>query len=234
MAQFDIARSRATGDLRYLGYAQAALAPWMRRNPVPTPVLVLDATILQSRHAFGLALEELDRALAQHDDPQAWLTRATVLRVLGRYDEAQAACQHLAGVADPSITALCVQSLRSLNGALRPAYAGIAALPQQSLPPEARAWRYSELGEMAERLGDDVAAEHYFREGLAVAADDLYMRSALTDVLLRHGRAAETVQLLNGMDSMEPMLLRLAIAHRQLTRHPRGLQCHTARGRVRP
>jgi tetratricopeptide (TPR) repeat protein len=216
VAQFDIARARATGDLRYLGYAQAALAPWLRRTPVPTPVLILDATILQSRHAFGPALAELDRALAQRDDPQGWLTRATVLRVLGRYAEAQSACGHLAGVADPSISALCVQSLRGLNGHLRDAYAAIAALPQQSLPPEARAWRYSELGEMAERLGDDAAAERYFREGLAVAADDLYMRSALADVLLRHGRAAETLQLLKGMDSMEPMLLRLAIAHRQL------------------
>jgi hypothetical protein len=217
VAQFDGSRARATGDLRYLGYAQAALAPWLRRTPVPTAVLVLDATILQSRHAFAPALDELDRALAQHpDDPQGWLTRATVLRVLGRYDEAQTACHHLAAVADPSITALCVQSLRSLSGNLRDAYAVIAGLPQQSLPPEARAWRYSELGEMAERSGDDGAAEHWLRAGLAVAADDLYMRSALADVLLRHGRAAETLELLKGMDSMEPMLLRLAIAHRQL------------------
>ena len=217
VAQFDIARARATGDLRYLGYAQAALAPWMHRTAVPTQVLVLDATILQSRHAFGPALAELDRALAQRpEDPQGWLTRATVLRVLGRFEEAQSSCRRLASAADPAITTLCVQSLRSLTGNLQDAYATVAALPEQALPPEARAWRFSELGEMAERLGDDAAAERWLRQGLGVAPDDLYMRSALADVLLRQRRAAETLQLLNGLDSMEPMLLRLAIAHRML------------------
>lgn len=217
VAQFDIGRARATGDLRYLGYAQAALAPWMSKTPVPTAVLVLDATILQSRHAFVPALKELDLALAQRpDDPQGWLTRATVLRVLGRYAEAQASCQHLAGVADAAVTTLCLESLNSLNGNLRAAYVRVTALPEQAMPPEARAWRDSELGEMAERLGDDDAAERWFRAGLATAPDDLYIRSALADVLLRHQRAAETLQLLSGMDSMEPMLLRLAIAHRQL------------------
>ena len=217
LAQFNISRSRATGDLRYLGYAEAILAPWLARSPVDPSVLVLHATILQSRHAFGAALTELDQALrARPGDAQAWLTRATVLRVLGRYDEALASCQHLEPAADAAIVTLCTESLLGLTGHLQIAYTTVAALPQASLPPEARAWRYSELGEMAERLGNDAAAEHYFQEGLHVAADDFYMRAAYADLLLRHGRAAQTVQLLAGYESMEPMLLRIAIAHRML------------------
>jgi len=217
LAQFYISRSRATGDLRFLGYAEAMLAPWMKQVPVPSQVLVLHATILQSRHSFDAALAELDRALAQRaDDPQAWLTRATVLRVLGRYDEALLSCQKLAVAADPAVTTLCVQGVMGLQGHLQSAYAAIVALPQQALPPEARAWRYSELGEMAERLGDDGSAEHWLREGLQTAPDDFYMRTACADLLLRHGRAAETVGLLTGYESLEPMLLRLAIAQRGL------------------
>jgi hypothetical protein len=42
------------------------------------------------------------------------------------------------------------------------------------------------------------------------------MRSAYADVPLRHDRTAETLQLLAGYESMEPLLLRVAIAHYQL------------------
>ena len=217
LAQFDISRARTTGDLRFLGYAEAILAPWMHRTTVAPQVLILNATILQSRHAFDAALAELDQALeARPDDAQGWLTRATVLRVLGRYDEAMASCEHLARTADPAITSLCRQSLRGLTGHLKDAYAVIASLSPQDLVPEVRAWRYSELGEMAERLGNDPAAELWFRDGLHMAPADLYMRLACADLLLRHGRAVETLQLLQGYESMEPMLLRVAIAHRQL------------------
>lgn len=220
LAQFDISRARATGDLRFLGYAEAILQPWLKQPVVAPQVLVLNATILQSRHAFDASLSELGRALqARPDDAQAWLTRATVLRVLGRYDEAAASCQHLKAVADPGVTILCTESLRGLTGHLDDAYAKIASMPLQSLAPEARAWRYSELGEMAERRGDDVAAEHWLREGLQLAPNDFYMRTACADLLLRQQRAAEVLQLLAGYESMEPMLLRIAIAHEQLHDH---------------
>ncbi|MEP6549446.1 MAG: hypothetical protein ABJD53_18450 [Gammaproteobacteria bacterium] len=217
LAQFYISRARATGDLRFLGYAEAVLAPWMSQLAVAPQVLILHATILQSRHSFEASLTELDRALKiRPDDAQGWLTRATVLRVLGRYEEALNSCEHLAAAADPAITTLCEQSVLGLKGRLTAAYAAIVALSSKEMPPEARAWRYSELGEMAERLADDAAAEHWFREGLALSPQDFYMRLAYADLLLRHRRAAEALQLLAGYESMEPMLLRAAIAHRQL------------------
>jgi tetratricopeptide (TPR) repeat protein len=217
LAQFDISRARATGDLRFLGYAEAILSPWMQRSAVAPQVLILNATILQSRHAFDASLVELDRALkARPDDAQGWLTRAAVLRVLGRYGEAMSSCDHLAVAADSAVTSLCVQSLRGLMGHLKDAYATISSLSAGELGPEARAWRYSELGEMAERLGNDEAAEHWFRRGLQLAPQDFYMRSAYADVLLRQGRATQTLQLLAGYESMEPMLLRVAIARHEL------------------
>jgi tetratricopeptide (TPR) repeat protein len=215
LTQFYITRSRATGDLRFLGYAEATLTPWLNQSPAPPAVLVLHATILQSRHSFDASLQELDRALAaQPDNPQAWLTRATVLRVLGRYDEALSSCGHLAGAADVAVTTLCRESLRSLTGHLESAYATVAALPSESLADAVRAWRYSELGEMAERLGHDADAEHWFSEGLRYAGEDFYTRTAYADLLLRHGRDADALRLLNDYRSMEPMLLRVAIAEK--------------------
>jgi tetratricopeptide (TPR) repeat protein len=215
LAQLYITRSRATGDLRFLGYADATLAPWLSQSPTLPAVLVLHATILQSRHSFDAALQELERALAaQPDNSQAWLTRATVLRVLGRYEEAMSSCDRLDNTADAAVTTLCRESLRGLTGHLESAYAMVASLRSQSLPDAVRAWRYSELGEMAERLGHDADAEHWFSEGLQYARDDFYTRTAYADLLLRHGRDAEALQLLSDYRSMEPMLLRVAIAEK--------------------
>jgi tetratricopeptide (TPR) repeat protein len=135
---------------------------------------------------------------------------------MGRYAEAMLACDRLSKIADATITTLCSESLRGLTGHLQSAYATLVALPAQSLPEQARAWRYSELGEMAERLGLDAAAERWFKAGLQLAPDDFYMRAACSDLLLRSGRNAEALNLLSEYRSMEPMLLRIAIAERRL------------------
>jgi hypothetical protein len=216
LARFYITRARATGDLRFLGYAEAALRPWLNQ-PLPHPeVLVLQATVLQSRHQFDAALVQLDRALAiTLDDPQAWLTRATVQRVQGHYAEALGSCQHLTARASADVAILCAQSVRALSGHLLEAYGIVRSLPAQQQPEEA-AWRASELGEMAARLGDETAAERWFRSGLRSAPNDFYLRSALSDLLLRQQRAQETLDLLAGYESFEPMLLRLTLAHQML------------------
>ncbi|HWW19715.1 MAG TPA: tetratricopeptide repeat protein [Steroidobacteraceae bacterium] len=216
LAQFYIEQGRKNGDLRFLGYAEATLAPWRDRNPEIPAVLVLQATILQSRHEFDAALNNLARALTMRpDDPQGWLLRATVLRVLGRYPEAVASCARITP-ADPAVASICLQSTRSLHGQLQLAYAALRALTPDALSTEARAWRASELGEMAVRLGEDAAAERWFAQALRLAPGDAYTRAAYADLLLSERRAAETLALLKDYESMEPLLLRIAIAQQQL------------------
>ncbi len=233
LAKFYIAQARASGDLRFLGYAEAVLAPWVAQStsalatsamatsaaagPAVSAALVLQATVQQSRHEFAAALVTLDRSLAvSPNDPQAWLTRATVLRVLGRYPEAQAACTEFARWADRAVSLICEQSLAGLTGQLDSAYTALAALPVQDLSAPERAWRDSELGEMAVRLGRDPEAERWFQQALTVSPQDFYVRAAYADLLLRAHRDAEVRTLLKGQESIEPLLLRLAIAERRL------------------
>jgi tetratricopeptide (TPR) repeat protein len=233
LAQLYIKQARSTGDLRFLGYAEAVLAPWIGRpapGPAPTSAdaLVLHATVLQSRHDFLQALSVLEQARAlRPDDPQAWLTSATVLRVLGRYQQSMSACERVAVRADPVVAALCTQSIRGLTGALPSAYAAISQISSQGMPAEERAWRDSELGEMAVRLGKDDEAERWFGDGLRSSPGDFYIRASYADLLLRNGRAQEALTLLKGQDALEPLLLRIAIAQRVL-RHP-GLKESSAR-----
>ena len=217
LAQFYIQQSRLSGDLRYLGYAQAVLAPWVNQRPAAPDALVLHATVQQSRHEFSAALATLDLALlVRPNDPQALLTRATILRVLGRYREASAACEQFARSVDPRLSALCIQSLRGLNGHLDSAYAALLQLSPQGWLNAEKSWLYSELGEMAVRLGLDADAQRWFQQDLNLAPADYYVRAAYADLLLRQGRAAEALTLLQGQESFEPLLLRIAIAQKQL------------------
>jgi tetratricopeptide (TPR) repeat protein len=233
LAQLYIRQARSSGDLRYLGYAEAVLAPWVGQSmpgaaPASADALVLHATVLQSRHEFLRALSVLEQARAlRPDDAQAWLTSATVLRVLGRYEQSMAACEQVAVRADPVVAELCKQGVRGLTGDLPSAYAAISQISSHGMPAEERAWRDSELGEMAARLGKDDEAEGWFRDGLRSSPDDFYIRASYADLLLRDGRAQEALTLLKGQDALEPLLLRIAIAQKVL-RHP-GLQQSSAR-----
>jgi tetratricopeptide (TPR) repeat protein len=214
LAQFYISRARATGDLRFLGYADGALAPFA--DSKLAAVWVLRATILQGRHEFAAALAQLDQALVlSPEDAQARLTRAAVLRVLGRYPEATADCDRL-GSADPAVATICREGVRALSGHLQEAYDTLAHLPADSLAPEARAWRASELGEMAVRLGDQGAAARWFTQALRLQPADTYTRAAYADLLLAGSQPGQALELLAGYDSMEPMLLRIALAQRAL------------------
>ena len=216
LAQFYIEQERATGDLRYLGYAEAVLAPWVSR-PAPVPAaLVLQATVLQSRHEFAAALSTLDRSLhARPDDSQAWLTRATVLRVLGRYPEARAACAQFALHADDRLSVICQQGIEALAGHLASAYQILSDAPTDGMLNPERAWRLSELGDMAVRLGRETDAEQDFQNALTLSSHDFYVRAAYADLLLRQHRYPEVLTLLKGQESIEPLLLRLTIAKKQ-------------------
>jgi tetratricopeptide (TPR) repeat protein len=217
LAQFYIQQSRLSGDLRYLGYADAVLTPWAKQSPPVPDVLVLQATLQQSRHEFSASLATLDRVLtARPNDPQAQLIRATVLRVLGRYAEAGAACEQFAGLVEPRLGALCIQSLRGLNGHLESAYASLMQVSSQGWLNSEKSWLYSELGEMAVRLGLDADAQRWYQRDLDLVPTDFYVRAAYADLLLRRGRPGEALSLLQGHESFEPLLLRIAIAQRQL------------------
>jgi tetratricopeptide (TPR) repeat protein len=217
LAQFYIQQSRLTGDLRDLGYADAVLAPWLDHRPAIPQALVLHATVLQSRHEFDAALATLEAALrAKPDDPQALLTQATILRVLGRYSEAGAACERFSHLVEPRLAALCTESLRGLTGQLASAYETLRVLSTQGWLDSEKSWLYSELGEMAVRLGRDDEAEGWFQRDLALVPTDFYVRGAYADLLLQQGKPSEVLRLLQGQDSFEPLLLRIAIAQRQL------------------
>jgi tetratricopeptide (TPR) repeat protein len=136
--------------------------------------------------------------------------------VLGRYPEASAACERFSRLVEPRLAALCTESIRGLRGHLESAYSSLTQVSTQGWLNSEKSWLYSELGEMAVRLGRDEEAERWFQQDLRLSPTDFYVRAAYADLMLQQGRPSEALALLAGEESFEPLLLRIAIAQKQL------------------
>jgi hypothetical protein len=208
-----IEAARTTGDPRYLGQAQAALAPWWSDADAPSTTMLLRATIKQSLHDFPGALADLDRLLTRApNDSQARLTRATVLGVVGRNVDARRDCDRLDGGVPPLVLAACRASVDASTW--RALDAALAA--DASSAPGIRTWALTIAGERAALRGDVATAESRFREALALDAADAYLAGAYADLLIDLGRDADVVRLLEGRTRHDALLLRLVIAEARL------------------
>jgi predicted Zn-dependent protease len=230
VARRSLQAGRTTGDPRFVGQAEAALAPWWSASEPPPAVLLLRATIRQSQHAFDAALTDLDALLrASPGDSQALLVRATVLTVRGRYADAQQDCARLARVARELAAVTCSAAAASVSGDADAAY---RALARSLASPEdnrvLRAWAETLAGEIAARRSDAEAADRHFRQALALEPGDAYAKAAYADFLLDRGRAREVVALLARDMRNDSLLLRLALAERRLPDQRAAYASHRA------
>ncbi len=225
LAQGYVDIGRATADPRFVSYAQATLGRWVTApNPDPA-ALTLTATALQYLHRFDAALRLLDQSLAvRASNAQAWLTKATVLQVEGRFDEARQACRPLIRLSGQLIALTCLTSVNSLTGRLNSSYLALREVftDDPRLDPAVRVWILDQLADMAQRQGDDAAAERYYHAALRVNPQDSYTKGDYADLMLRNGREPELLALLRGDEQQDNLLLRLAIA---------GTRMRTARAR---
>jgi len=215
LARADIARYRAGSDPRFLGRAQATLAPWWPLAEAPADVLLLRATIAQALHQFADARADLDRLIAVRPaDTQAHLTRAVVATVTADYAAARASCRAVAALASPLVAATCEAPLDAIAGDADAAYARLTQLAPaaRGAHPGVRTWALTALAELAIARGDADASTDHLRAALAIDASDGYALDLLADVLLAAGRPAEASRLLAGREQVDAHLLRRAIA----------------------
>lgn len=207
------------GDPRYLGYAQAALAPWWDLPEPPVEVQVLRAGLAQFRHDFDGALNDLGSVLRRDPDhAQARALRATIHIVQARYQEAKADCLRLRGVTSELIAVGCSAMVDGLTGKLDSAHdrlAGTLAAHPEATAGE-RLWVLIRLAEMAQRQDRPLAAESYFRQAISLGITDTFLLAAYADFLLDHKRYGEVVALLKDRTPSDGLLLRLVLAETRL------------------
>jgi tetratricopeptide (TPR) repeat protein len=226
IAQRYIEISRSDGDPRYLGYAQAALAPWWAGDR--HELVLLRATIRQSMHEFDAALSDLKQLnRARPGDAQALLTQATVEQVLGRYRDALSTCEVLLNQVPGLISEACGADARSLLGQFD-VYESLndRLNAQANLDSDTRGWLHTLLAEMLERQGRNDEARRHHDTAVRVAPT-LYARAAYADFLLNSGDAEQALaiassvagkQAAKGAQVPDVLLLRQVLALHSLKR----------------
>jgi tetratricopeptide (TPR) repeat protein len=214
-----IEAARRQGDPRYLGQAAAELRRWEPEATMPVPLLVLRATVQQSLHQFDAALATLALALQRTPmNPQALLTRATILQVRGDYPAAERDCQQLWRLGATVPAQLCLAGVASVNGRAPAAdlllQRVIGGLPDDD--HSTRVWAYTLLAESAERQGEQSAAMRYFELAHAVDAGDRYLIAAFCDFLLDQRLPQRVLELTESAVNDDNLQLRRALALRQL------------------
>src|SRR6516165_9305658 len=165
---------RVTGDPRYAGYAQAALAPWWSLERAPQEVLVLRAALRQRMHKFDLALADLATVLNINPrNVEARLMLATVKQVQGAYDEAGEECRALQDLTEKLVWTACLANVNGATGRLRESYEQLRAVfSRYPAEPKLRSWLWTSPAEMQTRAGIVWEAETLFRAAPPLAPAD--------------------------------------------------------------
>jgi hypothetical protein len=216
VAKRHLERFRRDQDPRDLGQAEAAIEPWLRQPSPPPRALVLRASVRQSNHFFASALDDLDRAIhAQPDNLDAWLIRANILQVQGRYLEAKQSCGRLM-LMNAAIAGICLANVAAVSGRPEQAYLLLQHLAEQIPPTDSlHHWLLVSQAETAVWMGKQEAAEQFFRHALAINPRDAYLKAAWADFLLDRSRPKEVLAVLATDIRNDNLLLRLALAEKQ-------------------
>ena len=235
LAQFYIQQSRLSGDLRYLGYAKRCSRPGSKHTPAIPDVLVLQATLQQSRHEFDAALATLDRALAvRPEDPQALLIRATVLRVLGRYPEAGAACEQFSQRVERAARRAVHAKPARLERPSGIGLCGAAASVAAGLAQLRKVLAVLRTGRNGGASGPGCGgANGGFSRICASCQRISTCVRPMRICCCGRGAPREALVLLQGQESFEPLLLRIAIAQQRLHDPGRGAKQRSPAGGIR-
>ena len=210
---------RGTGNERYLGRALGVIEPWIKKDPPPIPFMVVHATILQSRHHFDAARQELQDIIKR--DPgnaQAWLTLSTVDMVQGRYAQAGKDCVSTANYGGQYLGIICTGELRSFTGHAEQAYRmlKLVAGGGKVVPPDFQAYVEGLLAETAQRLGWTKRADEHYRKALQLTPGDNFLLANYADFLLDQNRPKDVIELVKNYTQSDTSFMRLVAAEAAL------------------
>ncbi|MCG8614280.1 MAG: hypothetical protein MI864_27525 [Pseudomonadales bacterium] len=192
------------GDPRWYGKAQSVLMPWWESALVPDHFRLFKARILQHKHLFDDAMEELDLVLIhQPQHVEARLNRAQIHLLQGRSELARKDCKYLALLTTADITLNCVAQVDGVTGQGEQTIEYLKQiLANRTLSVEARYPIWVTLATVAHRLEYSRLAESLYRKCLEYRPDDRYVLNHYADFLLERGKTGVLTTLLQNQSDL--------------------------------
>lgn len=210
-----------SGDARYLGYAEGAVAPWQDDADPPLAVWLLRARILQTQHRFAEAGADLDRLLAKHrQSVEGMLLAADAWRRAGDIDRARSRCAGLAlaGFAEPALH--CAADILMSLGQAGEAYDLLSPLHEDAsqAPKALEQWMLTVAADAAAAAGKDPEARALYERALDIPDASIATHASYADLLLADARPQEAIAALARAPypDADALLLRRAVAAKQL------------------
>jgi tetratricopeptide (TPR) repeat protein len=193
-------RARETADPRFYARAEEAIATSLALAPDNFEALKMRAWVLLGKHEFAAALnvaQALNKRMPDDLLVYGLLTDAYV--ELGRYKEAEEACQWMLDLRPGNIPAFTRAAyLRELFGDLEGAIELMTKAYERTPPFEAedRAWLLTQIAHLSRLEGKLGEAERLLHEASAQFPNYHYTLGELARVRTAQGRHAEAVTLL--------------------------------------
>lgn len=213
LARYYVELGRKSGDPRYYGHAQAALAQWWDVMDAPADVLLLRAHVLQFEHHFTLALRDLETYLVQRPgDAEARLMEATLLFVTAQYERAAKSCAALTDLQ----RIVCTAQVKGMTGKAGEGYADVQQALRDAPADPLKSWALGIAGELAARAGKTAEASTAFEQALWANPHDVFILATYTDFLYDQGADSRALQLLTPHTENDGLLIRLTRVEKRL------------------
>jgi len=236
-----IERTRRLREPRFMGRAEALLAPLAAGDQASRDARRLYAGTLQYRHEFSRAMQIFDQLIhEQPHDEDTRLRRASLRLTRGDFAGARADCAWVASLGGSGAPAgfACLSESLASAGQLTQGLELLQVMdnPKSSLPDDVRAYLLATRAALHDRSGQSQRAIESYREALALVPEDDSIRGSLADVLAWQGDRPGALKLVTVENPSLALLVREAsltdgAGRQSLVRRARDwLQLEIARG----
>ncbi|ACV27470.1 tetratricopeptide repeat protein [Kangiella koreensis] len=226
-----LSQSSYPGKSQLEQQAQAYISEWMsvveKNNHSLTPkdisqLKLFNAQLLQKKHRFNEALQELNSIPAHHQlFAQALLIESRIHHIQGHNDKARQSCGQLLNQKLPLFAQLCLIETEALSGQPEKAYQLIKTFDKQyqNSSDSVLTWYHQVAGSIARILNKTTEAEQHFSFNLNQAPNSQWFQWA--DMALNNGNADLVMTKMKQLEAPElsledGLIIRMARAEKVL------------------